>query len=313
MKQKIFLVLCLLVLTLTLAIGSCTPKVSNNRADIVIGAKDFTEQEILAEILAQQIETETNLKVDRRFRLGFTYVCHKALLAGQIDAYVEYTGTAFTGVLKQKPISNPKIVYQRLQQAYAKQFELEVMPSLGFENTFAIIIRGKDARDLNIQTLSQAIKYTPQWRGGFGYEFLEREDGFPGLAKTYNLQFAKSPRVMDLGLMYRALIQKQVDMVAGNSTDGQIARLDLVVLKDDKHYFPPYEAVPIVRSATLKKYPQLRQAIQQLDGLISADEMRKLNYLVEGELRDVKDVVREFLEIKMRLGSVPSDKITTSY
>lgn len=298
MKQNKFWILCILAFTLIVAIASCNPNVNSRGADIVIGSKDFTEQDILGEILAQQIEAKTNLKVDRRFRLGFTYVCHKALLAGQIDAYVEYTGTALTGVLKQKPISDPKLVYQRLKQAYANQFELSVMPSLGFENTFAIIVRGEDAKALNLQTLSQAAKYTPQWRGGFGYEFLEREDGFPGLAKTYNLQFAKPPRVMDLGLMYRALIQKQVDMIAGNSTDGQIARLNLVVLKDDKQYFPPYEAVPIVRSATLKKYPQLRQAIQQLGGLITADEMRRLNYLVEGELRDVKEVVREFLQSK---------------
>ncbi|MCL1465847.1 glycine betaine ABC transporter substrate-binding protein [Argonema galeatum] len=298
MKQKRLLTLCLLAICLVVAIASCNPNVNSRGADIVIGSKDFTEQDILGEILAQQIEAKTNLKVDRRFRLGFTYVCHKALLAGQIDAYVEYTGTALTSVLKQKPISDPKLVYQRLKQAYANQFELSVMPSLGFENTFAIIVRGEDAKALNLQTLSQATKYTPQWRGGFGYEFLEREDGFPGLAKTYNLQFAKPPRVMDLGLMYRALIQKQVDMIAGNSTDGQIARLNLVVLKDDKQYFPPYEAVPIVRSATLKKYPQLRQAIQQLGGLITADEMRRLNYLVEGELRDVKEVVREFLQSK---------------
>ncbi|MCL1472524.1 glycine betaine ABC transporter substrate-binding protein [Argonema antarcticum] len=298
MKQNKIWVLCFLALALIVALASCNPNVNSRGADIVIGSKDFTEQDILGEILAQQIEAKTNLKVDRRFRLGFTYVCHKALLAGQIDAYVEYTGTALTSVLKQKPISDPKLVYQRLKQAYANQFELSVMPSLGFENTFAIIVRGEDAKALNLQTLSQATKYTPQWRGGFGYEFLEREDGFPGLAKTYNLQFAKPPRVMDLGLMYRALIQKQVDMIAGNSTDGQIARLNLVVLKDDKQYFPPYEAVPIVRSATLKKYPQLRQVFQQLGGLITADEMRRLNYLVEGELRDVKEVVREFLELK---------------
>ena len=168
------------------------------------------------------------------------------------------------------------------------------MPSLGFENTFAMIIRGEDARRYNIQTLSEAAKYTPQWRGGFGYEFLEREDGFPGLAKTYGLRFAISPQIMDLGLIYRALIQKQVDMVAGNSTDGQISRLGLVVLKDNQQYFPPYEAAPIVRKETLNKYPQLRTAINQLSGKITSDEMRELNNLVEGELQDIKTVVREF-------------------
>jgi osmoprotectant transport system substrate-binding protein len=297
MKRLLFF--CLLALTLVIAIASCSPNTNNSSSgDIIVASKDFTEQDILGELLAQQIEDATNLKVARRPRLGGSFVCHSAITAGKIDAYIEYTGTAFTGILKQKAVSEPKIVYEKLKQAYAQQFNLEVMPSLGFENTFAIIIRGEDAKQYNIQTLSQATKYTPQWRGGFGYEFLEREDGFPGLAKTYDLHFAKSPQIMDLGLIYRALIQKQVDMVAGNSTDGQIARLGLAVLKDDKQYFPPYEATPIVRQEILTKYPQLRKAIAQLAGRITADEMRQLNYLVEGELGDIKEVVQKFRKSK---------------
>ncbi|MBW4563191.1 MAG: ABC transporter substrate-binding protein [Mojavia pulchra JT2-VF2] len=297
--MKTFVLFCLLTVALVVAIASCNPNsTTNNSGDIIVASKDFTEQDILGELLAQQIEATTNLKVARRPRLGGSFVCHSAITAGKIDAYIEYTGTAFTGILKQKAISDPKLVYEKLKQAYAQQFNLEVMPSLGFENTFAIIIRGEDAKRYNLQTLSEATKYTPQWRGGFGYEFLEREDGFPGLAKTYNLHFAKPPQIMDLGLIYRALLQKQVDMVAGNSTDGQIARLDLAVLKDDKQYFPPYEAAPIVRKETLKKYPQLRQAIAQVAGRITADEMRQLNYLVEGELQNIKDVVHEFRKSK---------------
>jgi len=297
--MKKFLGLCLLTFVLIIAIASCNPNSnSTGGADIVIASKDFTEQDILGELLAQHIESTTQLKVDRRFHLGGSFVCHQAITAGQIDAYIEYTGTAFTAILKQKPIGDPKIVYQQVKTAYAKQFGLEVTEPLGFENTFAIIVRGADARALNLQTLSQAAQYTPQWQAGFGYEFIEREDGFSGLAKTYGLQFAKSPRVMDLGLIYRALIQKQIDLTAGNSTDGQIARLDLTVLKDDKQYFPPYEAAPIVRQETLKQHPELRQAIAQLGGLINEDEMRGLNYQVEGELRDIKEVVRDFLQSK---------------
>ena len=297
--MKRFFTLCLLSFALLLLIAGCTPNLnSNNGADIIVASKDFTEQDILGELLAQQIEATTNLKVDRRFRLGGSFICHSAITSGKIDAYIEYTGTSFTGILKQKPVNDPKEVYQKLKQLYAQQFNLEVMPSLGFENTFAMIIRGEDAKRNNIQTLSQASQYTPQWRGGFGYEFLEREDGFPGLAKTYGLLFAKPAQIMDLGLVYRALIQKQVDMVAGSSTDGQISRLDVVVLKDDKKYFPPYEAAPIVRQEILKKYPEVRTAIASLTGKISADEMRQLNYLVEGELRDVKDVVQEFRKSK---------------
>ncbi|BAY30738.1 substrate-binding region of ABC-type glycine betaine transport system [Nostoc carneum NIES-2107] len=297
--MKKFITLCLLTVALVIAIASCSPNTNTTSSgDIIVASKDFTEQDILGELLAQQIEATTNLKVARRPRLGGSFVCHSAITAGKIDAYIEYTGTAFTGILKQQVVNDPKIVYAKLKQAYAQQFNLEVMPSLGFENTFAMTIRGEDARRYNLQTLSEATKYTPQWRGGFGYEFLEREDGFAGLAKTYNLRFAKPPQIMDLGLIYRALIQKQVDMVAGNSTDGQIARLGLVVLKDDRQYFPPYEATPIVRKAILEKYPQLKNAIAQLAGKISADEMRQLNYLVEGELQDIKDVVREFRKSK---------------
>jgi osmoprotectant transport system substrate-binding protein len=297
--MKRFFTLCFLTLTVLFLIAGCTPNLnSSSGGDIIVASKDFTEQDILGELLAEQIEATTNLKVDRRFRLGGSFICHSAITSGKIDAYIEYTGTAFTGILKQKAINDPQEVYQKLKQIYAQKFNLEVMPSLGFENTFAMIIRGEDAKRNNIQTLSQATQYTPQWRGGFGYEFLEREDGFPGLAKTYGFVFAKPPQIMDLGLVYRALIQKQVDMVAGSSTDGQIARLDVVVLKDDKQYFPPYEATPIVRQEILQKYPQLRTAIASIVGKISADEMRQLNYLVEGELRDIKDVVQEFRKSK---------------
>ncbi|MBW4632191.1 MAG: ABC transporter substrate-binding protein [Iphinoe sp. HA4291-MV1] len=294
--MKRFFAFFLVTFALVMGTVSCHSN-TNSGGDIVVAAKGFTEQSILSELLAQQIEAKTNLKVERR-GLTSSFVCHQAIIAGKIDAYIEYTGTAFTSILKQKVIDDPKEVYQQLKQAYAQQFNLEVMESLGFENTFAMIIRGEDARRYNIKTLSEAAQYTPQWRAGFGYEFMDREDGFPGLSKTYGLHFAKSPRIMDLGLIYRAILQKQVDMINGNSTDGQISRLGLVVLKDDKQYFPPYEATPIVRKETLQKYPELKKAIAQLVGIISADEMRQLNYLVEGELRDVKEVVSEFRKAK---------------
>ena len=298
-RRKNYVALFLLMLVIALAMASCRPHATTpGTGNITIASKDFTEQDILGELLAQQIENKTGLTVDRQPRLGGSFVCHQAITNGKIDAYIEYTGTAFTGILKQKPIPDPKAVYQQLKQAYAQQFNLTVLPSLGFENTFAMIVRGEDAQRHKLKTLSQAAQYTPQWRGGFGYEFLEREDGYPGLAKTYNLQFSKPPQIMDLGLIYRALLQKQVDLIAGNSTDGQIARLGLVTLQDDKHYFPPYEATPIIRAAVLQQYPQLKPAIEQLAGKISADEMQRLNYLVEGELQDVKQVVHEFLRSK---------------
>ncbi|MBW4594039.1 MAG: ABC transporter substrate-binding protein [Brasilonema angustatum HA4187-MV1] len=289
MKKKITFFL----VTFTLVMGIVSCQFNKSGGDIVVASKGLGEQAILSELLAQQIEATTNLKVELRDLMG-TFVCHQAITTGKIDAYVEYTGTAFTAILKQRVINDPKEVYQRLKQAYAQQFNLEVMKSLGFENTFAMIISGEDARRYNIQTLSEAAQYAPQWRAAFGYEFMDREDGFPGLSKTYGLHFAQSPRIMDLGLLYRALLQKQVNIISANSTDGQISRLGLVVLKDDKQYFPPYEATPIVRKETLQKHPELRKAIAQLSGKISASQMRHLNNLVEGELRDVKEVVSEF-------------------
>jgi len=297
LKSKILsrtgLVLLIIPLACIVAIALHTPS-----KPLVIGSKNFTEQLILGELLAQHIEATTNLKVDRRLNLGGTFVCHKALQAGQIDAYVEYTGTAFTAILKEKPISDPQKVYGNVKQEYAQQFDLEVTKPLGFNNTFAMIVRGNDAQRLNLQTLSQSAKYAPKWQAGFGYEFINRQDGFPGLAKTYGLKFAKSPQVMDLGLMYKALDEKKVDMVAGNSTDGLIAKLNLVVLQDDKNYFPPYEAVPVVRQQTLKQHPKLRNSLEQLAGFISEKEMRRMNYQVDGESRKVEDVVREFLQSK---------------
>jgi osmoprotectant transport system substrate-binding protein len=288
-----FLTIFLVVFSLVGLVAGCTPENT-----VIIASKDFTEQDILGELLAQHVESKTGLRVIRRPRLGGSFICHQAIITGKVDAYVEYAGTAFTGILKQKTVADPKKVYQRLKEIYAQKFKLEVMPSLGFENTFAIVIRAEDAQRYNLATISQTSRYTPQWRAGFGYEFLQREDGFPGLSKTYNLQFSKPPQIIDLGLLYRALIEKKVDLVAGNSTDGQIARFGLKVLQDDRRYFPPYEALPIVRSQTLQRYPEFRTALEQLVGNISANEMQRLNNLVEGERKDVKQVVRDFLQAK---------------
>ncbi len=265
---------------------------------IVIGSKNFTEQIVLAELLAQVIEARTGLQVERRLNLGGTLICQQALRAGEIDLYVEYTGTALTAVLGQVPSSDRAAVYERVKKAYRERFGFEVTEPLGFNNTFAMVIRGEDARQLKLRAISDIAPYAPRWRAGFGYEFMERPDGFRGLVQTYQLRFAETPRVMDLGLIYRALKEKQVDIVAGNSTDGVIAALDLAVLEDDRHYFPPYEAVPVVRRQSLERHPEMRSALHALAGQISEAEMRRLNYAVDGERRDVPQVVREFLRGK---------------
>jgi len=282
-------------LACVLCLLSCGPRRQDR---LVIGSKNFTEQAILGELVAQHLETRTKIFIERRFYLAGSYICHQAILAGRIDLYPEYTGTALTAILKENPRSTAADVYERVKQEYARRFGLVVAPSLGFENTFAIVVRGEDARRLHLHTVSQAAPYAPQWRAGFGYEFMERPDGFKGLTKTYGLRFAATPRTMDLGLLYRALSQKQVDLVAGNSTDGLIAALDLAVLEDDRRYFPPYEAVPIVRRQTLALHPEVQHALAELTGKISAAEMRRMNYAVDGQRRDAKEVAREFLRSK---------------
>jgi osmoprotectant transport system substrate-binding protein len=261
---------------------------------LTIGSKFFTEQVILAELLAQHIEARTGLHVDRKSNLGGTLLCQKALLSGNLDLYVEYTGTALTAVLNESPSPDSHDVYQRVQQGYARRFNLEVTEPLGFENTFAMVVRGEDAQRLHFRNTSDIVPYAPKMRAGFGYEFLERPDGFRGWSQLYGLHFAAPPGVMDLGLIYRALVDKKVDIVAGNSTDGLIDALHLVPLVDDKHYFPPYDAVPIVRRDALAKFPQLREALADLANKISAEEMRHLNSEVDANQHDPAAVVRSF-------------------
>lgn len=264
----------------------------------MIGSKNFTEQLILGEIFAQQIEAKTHLQVERRFYLAGTYICQQAILGGRIDIYPEYTGTALTAVLKESPQNSREDVYNRVKSEYAKRFNLVVGHPLGFNDTFAIEIRGDDAKRLHLTNISEAAAYTPQWRAGFGYEFMERPDGYKGFVATYGLRFAEEPRIMDLGLLTRALVNRQVDLIAGNATDGLIPALNLYVLEDDRHYFPPYEAVPIIRQEALWRHPEVGMALDELAGKISDEDMRQLNYAVDGQHRDVKEVVREFLRKK---------------
>jgi len=283
------------VILLALLTTSCAPSHSDR---IVVGSKNFTESMMLGELLAEQIEAHTQLKVERRFYLAGTYISQQAILAGRIDIYPEYTGTALTAILKQKVGSDKADVYQRVKKEYEARLGLALGPPLGFNNTFALEIRGDDARRLRLTTLSQAAMYAPQWRAGFGYEFMERPDGYKGLAAAYGLHFAAPPRIMDLGLLAPALKDRQIDIAAGNATDGLIPALDLFVLEDDRHYFPPYEAVAVIRQQTLQQHPEVAVAIDQLGGKISDREMQQLNYALDGQHRDVKNVAHEFLRSK---------------
>lgn len=263
---------------------------------VVVGSKDFTESAILAEIVAQMLEAR-GVTVERNFELGGT-LPHDALLGNKIDLYPEYTGTAFTAILKHAPVSDPRAVFDQVKREYAEKFNLAVSEPLGFDNTFAILVRGAEARRLKLKTISDAVPYARNWRAGFGQDFMPRADGYPGLVKAYGLKFADQPREMDLSLTYIALASGKVDLIAGNSTEGRIAALDLVQLEDDRHYFPPYEGVYIVRSETLARVAALREVLSKLANAISADEMRRLNYEVDGNKRGQADVVREWLKTK---------------
>lgn len=276
---------------LALLLSGCMPKSSG----LTVGSKNFTEQLVLGELLAQYLGGFTTVPIDRRFYLAGTYICHQALLAGRIDMYVEYTGTALVAILKEQPTSDHAAVFNTVRDLYSRRFGLEVFPSLGFDNTFAMVMRGSDARRLRLKTLSDAAAISSQLRLGVGYEFMERPDGYNGLSAKYGFKFAGAPRVMDLGLLYRALQNNQVDIVAGSNTDGLIAALDLVVLEDDRHYFPPYDAVPIVRRAMLERHPEVAAALHKLSGRITADDMRRMNYAVDGEKKDAAAVVKDFL------------------
>ena len=261
---------------------------------IVVGSKNFTEQLVLGELLAQVIERDAGLPVDRRLNLGGTLICDRALLTGDIDVYVEYTGTALTAVFHQPVSNDSSAVFETVRAEYAKSGRT-LLPPLGFNNTFAILVRGADARAQHLRTIDDAVPLSGRWRAGFGYEFVERPDGYPGLAKTYGLRFPDAPRVMDLTLSYRALAAGQVDLIAGDATAGLITGLDLFQLEDNRHYFPPYDAAAVARSATLLRYPQLRAALDGLAGRVTAADMRAMNYAADVEHRDVPVIVREFL------------------
>jgi osmoprotectant transport system substrate-binding protein len=292
------LAVCALIFGVCASLFAAGCKKQSGGEAIVVGSKNFTEQIILAELFAQQIEAHSSLHVERKLNLGGTFICHDALVSGKIDLYPEYTGTALIAVLKEPPQNNPSEVFRIVKEEYLSRFNVEEMPPLGFNNTFAMVIRGEDADKLHLRTVSDIAPYASKWRAGFGYEFMERPDGYPGWVAAYGLHFAAAPRILDLGLLYRALADKKVDLVAGNSTDGVIASLHMIALEDDRHYFPPYEAVPLVRRATLEKHPEIRDAIGALAGKISVDEMRAMNYAVDGEQKDPADVVHAFRESK---------------
>jgi osmoprotectant transport system substrate-binding protein len=261
---------------------------------VVVGSKNFTEQVILGEVLAQMLEAR-GVRVDRRLNLGGSFICHRALLAGDLDVYVEYSGTALTAILKEKVIHDPGAVFRRVRELYRERFDLEWSEPLGFNNTFAIAMLPREAERLGIHTISDLKQHEDALRPGAGHEFLEREDGFRGLVEAYGLSFTHPARGVELGLIYRALIDKQVDFVVGSATDGLIDKFGLVVLEDDRAYFPPYDAAAVYRPASAERVPELGAVLHLLEGGIDEGSMRRLNREVDDERRATTEVVRSFL------------------
>jgi len=271
-----------------LLVGAC----SRGERPLRVGSKNFTEQVILGEVAAQALE-KAGVRVERRLDLGGSFLCHQAMVSGELDLYPEYTGTALLAILKEKPDSDPARVFSRVADEYARRWGLVWAPPLGFENTFALVMRGDEAHRVGIAKISDLAGH-PDLRLGFGYEFVERADGFPGLSAAYGLRFTARPAEMDLGLLYPALAQGKVDVVAGNSTDGLIAAMHLAVLEDDRRYFPPYQAAFVVRGPAWRD-ARVRRALEPLTGAISADAMRSMNAAVDRDGRRPAAVAAEFL------------------
>ena len=251
---------------------------------IVVGSKNFTESVILGELIAQRLES-AGCRVERKLDLGGTLVCDKAITSGALDVYPEYSGTAQAAILAGK------VSMAELPNAYAKR-GLRWGPPLGFENTFAMIVRKSDAERLGLRRISDLAKVAQSYRAGFGYEFLERRDGWIGLQRHYGLAFAQPPRTMDLGLTYRALAASQVDLIAGNSTDGLIDSLGLVVLEDDRRFFPDYDAAIVSRSDIARKCAAAPEVLNSLRAALDETTMRKLNYAVDGLKKSPADAAR---------------------
>lgn len=279
-------------------LGSASSNISGDsplsRKVIRVGSKDFTESVILAEILAQLLEKQ-GINVERHLELGGN-VPHNSLLSNQLDVYPEYTGTAYTAILKHKPLTDTQAVYDQTRIEYADQFKLTVSQPLGFANDFAILVRGDVARKNNLKTISDAVPIARNWQAGFGQDFMSRQDGYPGFKKAYGFEFVRQPREMDLSLTYRALASGNLDLIAGNSTDGLISALDLYQLEDDRRYFPPYQAVYIARQDADNV---LQIALSKLANSITTDDMRKMNYEVDGNKRLPRDVAADWLKTRI--------------
>lgn len=285
------------IISLTAAILVVTAGCSGPAPENVIrvGSKNFTEQLILGELMALIIEEETDLEVKRVFNLGGTMICHNGLESGTLDAYAEYTGTALTAILKKDVIREPDDAYAAVAHAYRERWNVDWLAPFGFNNTYALTVRRTFADENNLKTISDLAAMADTLKAGFTAEFMEREDGYPGMKAHYGLAFEDTID-MDPGIMYEAVANGGVDVICAFATDGRIAAYDLHMLEDDKDFFPPYYAAPVIRMEVKEKYPEAAAALEKLGGRIDDAAMRNLNYQVDEEKREPEAVAREFLE-----------------
>lgn len=263
---------------------------------VTVGSKNFTEQLIVAEMVAQQIERHSDIPVRRRFGLGGSNVMHQALRDGTIDMAVEYTGTALTSIL-HLPIPSQRVkVFPLVQDAYQKHFGLRWLPPLGFDNSYRLAIRDQNEQLRDVKTITALTGHAASLKAAFDFEFAEREDGYKGLKKTYGLQFQ---RVVDMhpDVLYPALLDGSVDVICVYTTDGRIAQSGVRVLQDDRHFFPPYEAAIVVRSEALAAYPDLEKLLLAMSGTLSDEKMREMNAAVDRKELTVEQAAQRLLAV----------------
>jgi osmoprotectant transport system permease protein len=281
---------------IVVAAGAFTVYSKANAADkIVVGSKNYSEQLILGNMLADLVESKTDIEVERKLNLGGSQVAFGAIKNGDVDMFVEYTGTGLVNILNQSPQSDPDKVYDYVKKEFKEQFGIDMLKPLGFNNTYALAVRPDSAEQYNLNTISDLAKVSEGMIMGPTIEFPNREDGLIGLSKTYNLKF-KDVKAIDGGLRYTALDNHKSDVIDAFSTDGLIEEFGLKVLEDDKNFFPPYYAVPIVKEETIKEHPELKEVLNSLAGVLTDDKMRKLNYKVDSLKESPAKVAKEFLK-----------------
>ena len=300
--RPVTVLVILSMLLLPVGCGNASGDGSASKGDtVVIGSKNFTEQMIVGNIMADRIEANTDLKVDRKLHLGGTSVCSEAIKKGGsesgIDIYMEYTGTGLVDILNMEPTTDADEAYNTVKKEYKDKWDIDWLERWGFNNTYTLAVKKDFAEKNNLKTYSDLGRLADKLTLGCTMEFVERKDGYPGLKEKYGYDF-KNVKGMDMGVRYTAIDNDDVQVISATSTDGQLISYNLKTLEDDKKFFPPYDAAPIVRGEVLKKHPEIADELNKLADTITDEDMQKLNYQVDGEGKDEAEVAKEYLKSK---------------